>query len=53
MILFFRAMAPTMLWDWAMRKLGYLSPKTLDLNYANTTTVAKAPVKPEVRAAAN
>ena len=33
-VLFFRAIAPTMMWDWAMRKVGYLSPKTLDLDKA-------------------
>src|SRR5688572_8898465 len=26
-MIWFRAIAPTSVWDWAMRKLGYLSPK--------------------------
>jgi short-subunit dehydrogenase len=28
-VLWFRAVAPTSVWDWAMRKIGYLTPKTL------------------------
>jgi short-subunit dehydrogenase len=31
MVLWFRALAPTALWDWTMRKVGYLSPRNLDL----------------------
>ncbi|MBA2542902.1 MAG: SDR family NAD(P)-dependent oxidoreductase, partial [Deltaproteobacteria bacterium] len=31
-ILFFRAVAPTRMWDWTMRKIGFLSPKLLDLD---------------------
>ena len=31
-IFVFRAIAPTRVWDWAMRKVGFLSPKVLDLN---------------------
>ncbi len=32
-ILVFRAIAPTRMWDWAMRKVGFLTPKTLDLSF--------------------
>jgi short-subunit dehydrogenase len=30
--LFFKAVAPTRMWDWAMRKVAFLSPKHLDLS---------------------
>lgn len=39
--LFFRAVAPTFVWDWAMRKAGFLSAKTLGLD-----GVAPAPAAP-------
>src|SRR5690349_15930172 len=33
-IFVFRAIAPTRMWDWAMRKVGFLNPKVLDLSAA-------------------
>jgi short-subunit dehydrogenase len=42
-ILLFKAIAPTRLWDWSMRKLGYLSPKVLDMSAVPAVHV------PEVR----
>jgi short-subunit dehydrogenase len=42
-VLWFRALVPTRVWDWAMRKVGYLSAKTLDLD--------KAPAVPVVNTA--
>jgi len=42
-ILMFKAIAPTRLWDWSMRKLGYLSPKVLDMSVVPAVHV------PEVR----
>ncbi len=33
-IFVFRAIVPTRVWDWAMRKVGFLSPKILDLDAA-------------------
>ena len=42
-ILLFKAIAPTRLWDWSMRKLGYLSPKVLDMSVVPAVHV------PEVR----
>jgi short-subunit dehydrogenase len=53
-ILVFRALAPTFVWDWAMRKLGYLSPKTLDMSRAVTSPLAPPdrPSKPDLRGAA-
>jgi short-subunit dehydrogenase len=41
-VIWFRAVAPTRVWDWAMRKVGFLSPKTLDLS----TAPPSAPVAP-------
>ncbi|MEO8700377.1 MAG: SDR family oxidoreductase [Kofleriaceae bacterium] len=51
-ILAFRAIAPTFVWDWAMRKVGFLSAKTLDLSGAKGQNVRPA-AKPEARATAN
>jgi short-subunit dehydrogenase len=53
-ILVFRAIAPTFVWDWAMRKLGYLSPKTLDMSPAVTSprVVTERPSKPDLSGAA-
>ena len=42
MILMFRAVAPTRVWDWAMRKVGFLSAKTLDLSHKPATPVVPA-----------
>jgi short-subunit dehydrogenase len=39
-ILFFRAVAPTFVWDWAMRKVGFLSPKHLNMTVPSATPVA-------------
>ena len=50
-ILFFRAVMPTFVWDWAMRKVGYLSAKTLDLS--RPAEASKRPSKPDLQAAAN
>ncbi|MEJ7603165.1 MAG: SDR family oxidoreductase [Kofleriaceae bacterium] len=54
-ILVFQAIAPTRVWDWAMRKVGYLSASTLDLSAVPTVTVAPPEAaKPEaVHASAN
>jgi short-subunit dehydrogenase len=41
MIIFLRAILPTRMWDWAMRKVGYLSAKTLDLTPAPKVPVVK------------
>jgi short-subunit dehydrogenase len=38
-IFVFRAIAPTRVWDWAMRKVGFLSPKVLDLSAAGAPPV--------------
>ncbi len=56
MALWMKSMLPTFVWDWAMRKVGFLTAKGLDLANA-----APSPAKPaaserkasEVRAAAN
>ena len=53
-VIWFRAVAPTRLWDWAMRKVGFLSMKHLDLSAQSAP--APAPVRPstpDVHAAAN
>jgi NAD(P)-dependent dehydrogenase (short-subunit alcohol dehydrogenase family) len=34
LVLWLRALAPTPVWDWAMRKLGYLDARTLDVDRA-------------------
>ncbi len=46
-VLFFRAIAPTFVWDWAMRKVGFLSAKHLN----STSQPATAPA-PTSRSAA-
>jgi short-subunit dehydrogenase len=54
MIIFMSAFFPRFVWDWAMRKVGYLSAKHLDMSQpAATPATDIAPKKPEVRAAAN
>jgi short-subunit dehydrogenase len=45
-VIWFRAIAPTFVWDWAMRRVGYLTPKHLDL----TAVPAVAPVAPAATA---
>jgi short-subunit dehydrogenase len=56
-ILAFRAVMPTFVWDWAMRKVGFLSAKTLDLSGTAKPAVpaaaAERTAKPEAAAAAN
>lgn len=51
-VLLFRAIAPTFVWDWAMRKVGFLSMKHLDMS-AKPAPVAAAPKTPDAHAAAN
>jgi short-subunit dehydrogenase len=60
-ILWFRVLAPTSVWDWAMRKIGYLDARTLGVDApaaapaakpAPTTAAAGKPA-PEAAAAAN
>lgn len=56
-VLWFRAMAPTCVWDWTMRKLGYLSPRTLNVA-AGPSAPGGAPTEgksasSDLRAAAN
>ncbi len=60
MVLWFKAVAPTFVWDWAMRKVGFLDAKSLAL--ANPIAGVTAPVAPpaapkpsgpDLRAAAN
>jgi len=43
MVLWFRAVAPTRMWDWAMRKVGFLNAKTLDLGRAPSVPVTVVP----------
>ena len=50
-VLLFRAIAPTFVWDWAMRKVGFLSMKHLDMNAKPAP--AAAPKTPDAHAAAN
>ncbi len=56
-VFWFQAILPTRVWDWAMRKAGYLSPKHLDLGRGPTVPVPAAPPRGEatetVSAAAN
>ncbi|HWU89515.1 MAG TPA: SDR family oxidoreductase [Kofleriaceae bacterium] len=40
MVLWFRAITPTFVWDWAMRKMGNLSAKTLGVTAAPSPAVA-------------
>jgi short-subunit dehydrogenase len=58
--IWFHALAPTSLWDWAMRKIGYLDTKTLDVAsggapepMAPTAVATAKESRPEVIAAAN
>jgi short-subunit dehydrogenase len=55
--LFFKAVAPTRMWDWAMRKVAFLTPKHLDLGLAPTVPVVDhshaRKVSRETQAAAN
>jgi len=53
-ILVFKAIAPTRLWDWAMRKVGYLTPKTLDMSPEVVPVVSMPPAREasDLRAAA-
>jgi short-subunit dehydrogenase len=60
MALWMKAMLPTFVWDWAMRKVGYLTTKGLGLDGSAPAAPAPAPAKPaakdggaEIRAAAN
>jgi NAD(P)-dependent dehydrogenase (short-subunit alcohol dehydrogenase family) len=58
LVLWFRALAPTALWDWTMRKVGYLSPKHLGLDArapapASTPVASAAPSRPHEHAATN
>jgi short-subunit dehydrogenase len=61
LILWFRVLAPTSVWDWARRKIGYLNAKTLDVNAPAaapvskpaTATAAISKSAPEAAAAAN
>jgi short-subunit dehydrogenase len=50
MIVWFRAMLPTRVWDWAMRKVGHLNSKTLDPSRA-AAAVSNPPVVVEQRQA--
>jgi short-subunit dehydrogenase len=62
-VIWFRALAPTFVWDWAMRKIGYLTAKTLDVTPAATAApsaaatpagaASKKSASPEAAAAAN
>lgn len=53
-LLAFRAVAPTPVWDWAMRKLGYLSASTLDVSRpAAALATNDRQTQPKVRVAAN
>lgn len=42
-ILLFRALAPTCVWDWAMRKMGHLSPTTLGVGETKVAQVGTDP----------
>lgn len=55
-ILAFRAIAPTRMWDWAMRKVGFLTPKILDLGFtppAQPIVVAETARSQQVSASPN
>jgi short-subunit dehydrogenase len=43
-VLLFRTMTPTFVWDWAMRKVGFLNAKTLDLSATPAPAKPAAPV---------
>jgi short-subunit dehydrogenase len=51
-VFWFRALFPTSVWDWAMRKVGYLTAKTLDLS-AKPAAPAPAKKPSDLTAAAN
>jgi short-subunit dehydrogenase len=51
MILWMSSLLPRFVWDWAMRKAGFLDAKTLDLS-KSAPTAATAPVVPVVHAKA-
>ena len=51
-ILMFKAIAPTRLWDWSMRKLGYLSPGVLDMSATPLVTHVPEARKPAATASA-
>src|SRR5262249_37851550 len=58
LVLLLRALAPTVVWDWAMRKVGHLNARTLDLDSAAepAPSPSPAPAKkaaPEAAATAN
>lgn len=44
-IFVFRAIAPTRMWDWAMRKVGFLSPKVLDMTATPAQPIAATETK--------
>lgn len=50
LILWFRVLAPTSVWDWAMRKIGYLNARTLGVD---ATAPAAAPADKPAPAAAS
>lgn len=61
-VVLFSRIAPTRMWDWAMRKVAFLSPKGLGLSptgspgsrvEATVPAMAPAAARPEARAAAN
>jgi len=52
-VLLFKAIAPTFVWDWAMRKVGFLSSKHLDMTQEAATPVAAERKAPDAHAAAN
>src|SRR5262245_26427736 len=53
-VFWFRALFPTSVWDWAMRKVGYLNARTLDVSPRPAQPAAKPATKPtDLRPAAN
>ena len=59
LILWMSAVLPTAVWDWAMRKAGFLTARQLDLSAASDTVPVPVPVPPlqdkpaQARASAN
>jgi short-subunit dehydrogenase len=51
-VIWFRHMAPTFVWDWAMRKLGFLSMKYLEKSVKPVVKRPSTPA-PDIQAAAN
>jgi hypothetical protein len=51
-VLLFRAIAPTFVWDWAMRKVGFLSMKHLEKKAQDVKPLPR-PETPAPHAAAN